>query len=77
MSGWSFINLHCSWESFLEAVSPYQVSIISPVAVNLLFLNQRKREILFGFLSRKNVPDAKCLRQYLLRLLCLRMEINE
>ena len=37
----------------------HSVSILSPVTDNQLFLNQRKREIIF---LQKNVPDARIAR---------------
>ena len=38
---------HCSWASLPEAVYQYLVPILLPVTDNLLFLNQRKRVIIF------------------------------
>ena len=46
----------CSRASLPEAVYQYLVPILLAETDNFLFLNQRKREIIF---PRKNVPGAR------------------
>ena len=60
MLGQSVTLPHSFVANFQEAVYQYKVPILSTVTANYLFLNQRKRIIIF---PRKNVPDTRIHRE--------------